>query len=361
MSESDSLFQAILANPDDDAPRLVYADWLDEHGRPERAEFIRVQCAMARLPAQTARWLPLNDRAQRLEREWRVKWTGPVQDRALEAQLRRGFVDGVRLTVDQFRHSAEELVKLEPIRVWTFSEVALFFGGRSFTKLAADSSLLAVRALDTGRYQADELVRTLATSRYLSNLRTLIVPNRIPTSEAIRELFAAAPRLDELEMSDAIGPGVSDLWRRGAPARLRKLSLVKSHITDQTATQLASSAALVLLEVLRLDGNDITDRGAATLAGTEHLTGLRELSLAGNPIGDNGARAIARSRALRGLRLLNLSDCQIDSAGARALADSPHLDQLECLCLDDNRVSDGVEADLVKRFSHDVCSFSWTP
>lgn len=35
---------AIIAAPDDDLPRLTYADWLDEHGEPERAEFIRVQC-----------------------------------------------------------------------------------------------------------------------------------------------------------------------------------------------------------------------------------------------------------------------------------------------------------------------------
>ena len=39
---------AICANPDDDAPRLVYADWLDEHGDP-RGEFIRVQVELAAL------------------------------------------------------------------------------------------------------------------------------------------------------------------------------------------------------------------------------------------------------------------------------------------------------------------------
>jgi uncharacterized protein (TIGR02996 family) len=32
----------------DDTPRLVYADWLSEHGQPERAELIRVQRALAR-------------------------------------------------------------------------------------------------------------------------------------------------------------------------------------------------------------------------------------------------------------------------------------------------------------------------
>lgn len=42
MSDEDALLAAIVANPDDDTPRLVYADWLDENGRPERAEFIRL-------------------------------------------------------------------------------------------------------------------------------------------------------------------------------------------------------------------------------------------------------------------------------------------------------------------------------
>jgi uncharacterized protein (TIGR02996 family) len=40
----------ILANPDDDTHRLVYADWLEEHGLSGRAAFIRVQCRIAREP-----------------------------------------------------------------------------------------------------------------------------------------------------------------------------------------------------------------------------------------------------------------------------------------------------------------------
>lgn len=36
-----SLFDAVLANPDDDLPRLVMADWLDENGDPVRAQYIR--------------------------------------------------------------------------------------------------------------------------------------------------------------------------------------------------------------------------------------------------------------------------------------------------------------------------------
>ncbi|HEV3384748.1 MAG TPA: TIGR02996 domain-containing protein, partial [Gemmata sp.] len=41
MSDRDALHAAICANPDDDTPRLVFADWLDEHGEAKRAAYIR--------------------------------------------------------------------------------------------------------------------------------------------------------------------------------------------------------------------------------------------------------------------------------------------------------------------------------
>ncbi len=50
MTDRDALLRAICENPDDDAPRLIYADWLDEHGDPRQAEFIRVQIELARIP-----------------------------------------------------------------------------------------------------------------------------------------------------------------------------------------------------------------------------------------------------------------------------------------------------------------------
>src|SRR4051794_488825 len=43
MSDRDALLAAIRQAPRDDAPRLVYADWLDENGDSDRAEFIRLQ------------------------------------------------------------------------------------------------------------------------------------------------------------------------------------------------------------------------------------------------------------------------------------------------------------------------------
>ena len=52
MDDRATLLRAVLESPWDDVPRLAYADWLDEHGRGDlaefiRAEFIRVQCELA--------------------------------------------------------------------------------------------------------------------------------------------------------------------------------------------------------------------------------------------------------------------------------------------------------------------------
>lgn len=43
MTDAEALLAAILANPGEDVPRLVYADCIEEQGQRERAEFIRVQ------------------------------------------------------------------------------------------------------------------------------------------------------------------------------------------------------------------------------------------------------------------------------------------------------------------------------
>lgn len=49
------LLQRILEEPADDTVRLVCADYLDEAGQPERAEFIRVQCRVAAIEADGGR------------------------------------------------------------------------------------------------------------------------------------------------------------------------------------------------------------------------------------------------------------------------------------------------------------------
>ena len=50
MTTREVLLQAVYAAPDDDIPRLVFADWCDERGEPERAELIRLQVELTRDP-----------------------------------------------------------------------------------------------------------------------------------------------------------------------------------------------------------------------------------------------------------------------------------------------------------------------
>jgi uncharacterized protein (TIGR02996 family) len=49
MATHDEFLRAVIADPEDDGPRLVYADWLDERGDAARAEFIRLQCELSQV------------------------------------------------------------------------------------------------------------------------------------------------------------------------------------------------------------------------------------------------------------------------------------------------------------------------
>lgn len=84
-SERAALLRAICEAPDDDAPRLIYADWLDEHGEAERAEFIRLQVKANELGGCTHKWSPgttcdgcrTRKRSNELLRSHLADWTPP--------------------------------------------------------------------------------------------------------------------------------------------------------------------------------------------------------------------------------------------------------------------------------------------
>src|SRR4051812_26377180 len=61
-----ALEAAIVAQPDEDTPRLAYADWLDEHADPDRAEFIRVQCRLAEVTPAAPDCIDLHERQKEL-------------------------------------------------------------------------------------------------------------------------------------------------------------------------------------------------------------------------------------------------------------------------------------------------------
>jgi type VI secretion system protein ImpC len=90
MSLSEGFLQAIWERPDDDAPRLAYADWLAERGDPQ-AEFIRIQIDLTRGDRDRHQELGLRRRERELLERFGAAWVEPVLRQGLRPWFRRGF------------------------------------------------------------------------------------------------------------------------------------------------------------------------------------------------------------------------------------------------------------------------------
>src|SRR5262245_58469116 len=116
MEHNEALLWAVIEALDDDAPRLVYADWLEERGEPERAEFIRVQCALETMPEGDPRRPGLERREAALldEHGWaRAEEFGP---RISEWVFRRGFIERVEMVLECPADQIVDVLRRAPIR-----------------------------------------------------------------------------------------------------------------------------------------------------------------------------------------------------------------------------------------------------
>jgi uncharacterized protein (TIGR02996 family) len=146
-----TLTAAVIASPDDDLPRLVYADWCDENGHPERAEFIRVQCALARPDGLTAdRLADLRIREQTLLEVHGESWLAPLRGRGeplfsprTHGQFHRGFVETVWMPAAEFLAHANRLFERCPVRELRVTQTTL----EEFGQLMIDGRVF--RRLDT--------------------------------------------------------------------------------------------------------------------------------------------------------------------------------------------------------------------
>jgi type IV pilus assembly protein PilB len=93
MTHDEAFLQAILEAPEDDTPRLIYADWLEEQGDP-RGEFIRLQAQLARMSEDDPHRPGLEDRARLLLEEQSPRWAGSPRDRAAAFAVCRRFMRG---------------------------------------------------------------------------------------------------------------------------------------------------------------------------------------------------------------------------------------------------------------------------
>lgn len=129
----------ILENPEDDVPRLIYADWLQDNGQPQRAEFIRVQIELSKL-GSNFRSTATDQLLAREKKLWGylpalvgIMWDfkealpgwavllprdggNGLTDSFPWAIVRRGFIQRVRCTVRVWYDLGPQLVSRQPIR-----------------------------------------------------------------------------------------------------------------------------------------------------------------------------------------------------------------------------------------------------
>jgi uncharacterized protein (TIGR02996 family) len=323
MTHAEAFLQDIAAHPDDDAPRLICADWIEEHGDPERAELIRVQCELARLgPHDLVRRCQLSRRERELLQKRSKEWGKPLRAYSSHFHFRRGFADRITMPASTFLNHAADIARITPLY-----EVKLRTVSKLVDKLAACPALARVSRLDldfnklgVGRLE------TLLKSRHLKNLTHLDLSNNALTS----------------------GAGAA-LARAKCLPRLAHLTLDNNHLGKAGWSGLAEAPWLGQLQTLSLVGCELDAEGLGKLVGSPGAAGLRRLHLGDNrDLGDAALEALAGSPHLRGLTSLGLRRCCPPSRGApaehffgerglRALAQSPHLQSLAELDLTDNR------------------------
>jgi uncharacterized protein (TIGR02996 family) len=117
MSDESALLAAIIAHPDEDTPRLMYADWLEEHDQPERAEFIRIQCAPD--ADETT-----GERAAELEERNRGRWFPRLPTFAGAAwEFRRGFPEILTIAGQLFMERYEAFARVPWVKTLCVCEV----------------------------------------------------------------------------------------------------------------------------------------------------------------------------------------------------------------------------------------------
>ncbi len=381
-----AFLEAIREDPEDDSPRLIYADWLEDHGDADRAAFIRVQCELARFPADDARRSELQARERRLLVRHYGEWTAGCREwpaHLHQVRFRRGFVS--RLSGWQphpFLEQAPAIFGTHPVR-----DLGILAQTEGWGSALGDCTLL--RRLRTLRLRArpDDLL-ALCRSVYLSDLEVLDLSANMSAEGAIGALLGAGGRvlppamrslrclvlhhnllgdggvsflcgsplahtLDRLDLSTnwAVTPdGLRTLIDSPLWPRLRELDLGNiAKSSEETGRLLAAGLARSHLVRLGLSGGPRDGvRGAAlaeALAAAPSWGPLGALSLYMCQVGSAGWAALAGCPHLAGLTWLDLRLCGLTTADAEALAACPHLAGLTVLKLGGNRIEDrGVEA-----------------
>lgn len=228
----------IRDNPEDDAPRLILADWLQEQDDPvqvARGEFVRLQCLAPRTE-------PSRTRQAELLQQFADAWLGPLR-KYVEAWICwRGLLHvGAAAPVLLGDAAADEV----PEEGFAWIEGVTLFGmdSRLAVRLAESPWLAGITTLEMrGGRIGTTGARALANSPYVRSLRTLLLGGH-NIGDGGAEALAHAPALE----------------------RLATVSLTNNRITDAGARAWAASPHLPRMTGLMLGGNPITQEAIRTL------------------------------------------------------------------------------------------------
>jgi len=194
-TEEEAFLQAVINRPDDDLPRLVYADWLDERGDP-RGEFIRVQVDLSRGAVEERHGATLGERERDLLFRHRSAWLGRLSGNWRgDAVFDRGFVVHVTVSAREFLRGVDLWLRYEPIR-----KVALYGAAECMPELANCPALARLTALGLGHNELEhDHIEQLIRSPYLSQLVELDLCYNRNLGPASGSLVANAPTLSRLQ------------------------------------------------------------------------------------------------------------------------------------------------------------------
>ncbi len=255
MSDHDALLLAILDNPDDDAPRLVFADFLQELGDDDRAAFLRDQIELAKTPGWepfAVRWRR-RDLAERAGDRWRstLPWHDSWSPRH---PFRRGL--GYSVKTDAVRHLLEhgdELFASAPI-----GELHLPGGSmQEYEAFARRPWLPRVRSVRFwGLASPNFPVLALSASPLATGLRSVYFEKASGPgmSFLVESLFQSPLGRTLKELSFRVGDGAQldlvEALESGGATNLERLTFDNMGLDDVAAFRLAGSPTLATLQSL---------------------------------------------------------------------------------------------------------------
>lgn len=309
-TQDDGFLSDILANPNEDGLRLIYADWLEEHDNP-RGTFIRLQMELNELPITSPKRKDIQQTLRALFDLHNGKWGKALRGAPAALQFRRGFADYAQMSVETFLKQSEEVFAIAPI-----TGLCLFNGGsEDLQKAFEDPRMSQIQRLVLEECRGRSAVaRAIATSENFSRLKFL----------------------DCSSQGMSIGPvGSGAIAKSKNLPTLTGLNVTHNQIRSAGFQKLAESNRLKLHH-LDVCGNKLKLEDMDYFGSSEAFADLHTLCLWYNQLGDAGIKQFLDKARLPRLRRLNLNNNQITYRGAKALAESPLLSQLDELQLSYN-------------------------